>query len=52
MDIIGDILKTDVVCYLDFILMDLVGTAAGEQCFGQCKIMGSEDCVCGWYPFD
>ena len=30
----------------------LVGTAAGEQRFGQCPIVGSEDCVCGWYPFE
>lgn len=28
------------------------GTTAGKQCVGQCPIVGSEDIVCGWYPFE
>lgn len=29
----------------------VVGATAGKQCFVQCSIVGSEDFVCGWYPF-
>lgn len=48
---IGDTVKTGVVCYPELILICIVGTTAGEQCFDQCPIVGGEDFVRGWYPF-
>lgn len=48
----GDILLTQSLILTWLWWMCLVGTTAGEQCFGQRTVLGSEDFVCGWYPFD
>lgn len=43
-DILTDVIMPTWCC--------LAGKTAEEQCFDQRPIMGSEDFICGWYPFD
>lgn len=40
------------ILFIFLVWCSLLGKAAEEQCVGQCSIMGSEDFVCGRYPFD